>query len=178
MKIHLGCGKRHIPDWVHVDLADFPHIDYQHDCRTLPMFEDESADLIYACHLLEYFDWMEVVDVLCEWRRVLKPGGTLRLSVPDFAALVGLYGITGNLADVLGSIYGRWDTGSEVIYHRTVFDIGSLSWTLRLAGYRCIRRWDWRETEHCDIDDFSQSYWPFMEKERGQLLSLNVEAQK
>lgn len=178
MKIHLGCGKRHIPGWVHVDIADFPHIDHQHDCRTLLMFEDESADLIYACHLLEYFDWMEVVDVLREWRRVLRPGGTLRLSMPDFAALVELYKTTGNLADVLGSLYGRWDTGDGIVYHHMTFDIGSLSMILRLAGYRCIRRWDCNTVEHASVDDSSKAYWPHKDSTHGILLSLNMEADR
>jgi len=46
VKLHLGCGKRYIPGFVHVDLADFPHIDYRSDVRSLPMLKDESADLI------------------------------------------------------------------------------------------------------------------------------------
>ena len=71
MKIHLGCGKRYLPGVVHVDLLDAPHIDYRHDVRTLPMFGDDSAELIYACHVLEYFDRSEALDVLREWRRVL-----------------------------------------------------------------------------------------------------------
>jgi len=84
MKLHLGCGKRYIPGFVHVDLADFPHIDYQHDVRTLPMFSDNSVDLIYACHVIEYFDRIEVLDVLHEWYRVLKPGGGAASSRPRF----------------------------------------------------------------------------------------------
>ena len=48
MKIHLGCGKRYLPGFVHVDLLDAPHIDYRHDVRTLPMFDDNSAELILS----------------------------------------------------------------------------------------------------------------------------------
>ena len=86
LQLHLGCGKRYIPGFVHVDTAAFPHIDYRHDVRTLPMFDDNSVDLIYACHVIEYFDRIEVLDVLREWHRVLKPDRVLRLAVPDFAA--------------------------------------------------------------------------------------------
>ncbi|PYQ00216.1 MAG: methyltransferase, partial [Acidobacteria bacterium] len=71
MKLHLGCGKRYIPGFVHVDVADLPHIDHRGDVRSLPMFKDESTELVYACHVLEYFDRVEVVDVLREWHRVL-----------------------------------------------------------------------------------------------------------
>src|SRR2546425_11062307 len=55
------------------------------------MFKDESAELVYACHVLEYFDRVEVVDVLREWHRVLAHGGVVRLAVPDFAALAEVY---------------------------------------------------------------------------------------
>ena len=40
---------------------------------------------------------------------------------------------------------------------------------------REVRRYDWRETEHANVDDFSQAYIPHMDKERGVLISLNVE---
>lgn len=45
------------------------------------MFDDDSVELIYACHVIEYFDRIEVLDVLHEWRQVLKSGGFLRLAV-------------------------------------------------------------------------------------------------
>ena len=176
-KVHLGCGNCHIPSFIHVDIAKEEHVDYAHDVRTLPMFEDGEVGLIYASHVLEYFDWIEVMDVLHEWRRVLKIGGTLRLAVPNFEALVKLYNQHG-LAFVLGPLYGRTDTGDGMIYHRMAYDYPSLALTLRLAGFNSIRPWDWRNTEHADVDDCSQSYYPHMDKKNGMHLSLNVEATK
>ena len=107
MKLHLGCGKRFIPGFVHVDVADFPHIEHRHAVGSLPMFKDESATLVYACHVLEYFDRLEVVDVLREWHRVLAHGGVVRLAVPDFAALAEVYRRHRDVARVLGPLYGR-----------------------------------------------------------------------
>ena len=96
MKIHLGCGKRYIPSFVHVDIVDLPnHIDYRHNVAELPMFQDNSAELIYASHVFEYFDRQQATTVLAEWRRVLKSGGILRLAVPDFPALIEVYKRTG-----------------------------------------------------------------------------------
>jgi len=55
MKLHLGCGKRNFgPDWVHIDGGDFSHL-HSHDITKLP-FENNSVDLIYSSHVLEYFD--------------------------------------------------------------------------------------------------------------------------
>jgi predicted SAM-dependent methyltransferase len=180
MKLHLGCGKRVIPGFVHIDLADFPHIDHRHDVRTLPMIADGVADLVYASHILEYFDREEVKPVLAEWRRALKQGGTLRVAVPDFEALFDVYRETGDLDRITGPLYGRWPVNGtdRVLHHRTTYDFRSLANVLTTAGFTDIRRFDWRRTEHADVDDYSQSYIPHMDKERGRLISLNVEATK
>jgi predicted SAM-dependent methyltransferase len=181
-KLHLGCDKRYIPGFVHVDLADFPHIDYNHRIDHLPMFADESVSLIYSCHAFEYFDRQQAKEVLAEWRRVLQPQGVLRLAVPDFEALVKVYQQLGDLNRVLGPLYGRWvipsADGELLIYHRTVYDYQSLAALLVENGFRHVRRYDWRETVHKDHDDYSQAYVPHMDKEHGVLISLNVEAVK
>lgn len=182
MKLHLGCGKRHISGFVHVDVDDFPHVDVQHDIRRLPMFEDDSVELIYACHALEYFDRTEVLEVLREWGRVLQPGGTLRVAVPDFASLIEVYRDTQDLALIHGPLYGRIvvkTNGREgTLYHRTVYDFNALRQVLESAGFTNVRRYDWQETPHRDVDDFSQAYVPHMQKATGRLISLNVEATK
>lgn len=177
VKLHLGCGKVYIPGFIHVDVSPADHVDIVHDIRELP-WDDGTVDLIYACHVIEYFDWFEVIDVLREWRRVLRIGGRLRLAVPDFSALACMYHATDDLALLWGSIYGRMEVAGSVIYHRCVYDFPTLSTTLRLAGYRNIHHWDWTSTEHTNVDDCSQSYYPHMDKDNGLLLSLNVEAVK
>ncbi|HJP39419.1 MAG TPA: methyltransferase domain-containing protein [Gammaproteobacteria bacterium] len=179
LQLHLGCGERYIPGFVHVDLAEHSHIDKQCDVRDLSFLEDKQVDLIYACHVLEYFDGLEVVDVLKEWRRVLKPGGILRLAVPDFSALIKVYELTGDLKNVLGPLYGRREIpGTKPlsrIYHKTVYDYESLRQILQSCGFKDVQRYDWRETIHKNHDDHSQAYFPHMDKENGLLISLNVE---
>lgn len=141
LNIHLGCGKRRLEGYVHVDVSDYPHIDHRHDIRSLPMFADDSADLLYASHVLEYFDRVEVLDVLAQWRRVLRPGGVLRLAVPDFAALARVYLDSGDLGLVIGPLYGRWQAGPElVLHHRTTYDFRSLAGVLEGCGFRDVRR--------------------------------------
>lgn len=180
MNLHLGCGKRYIPGFIHVDLADFPHIDHRHEIQTLPMFEDGSADLIYSCHAFEYFDRFEALNLLREWRRVLKTGGTLRLAVPDFEALIQVYRETGDLLKIIGPLHGRMEImspqGPSWIYHRTVYDFKLLSSILNEAGFSDVRRYRWQDTLHREHDDCSQAYFPHMDKENGLLTSLNIEA--
>jgi len=175
MKLHLGCGKRNFGDgWIHVDMADFPHIASK-DVTRLP-YDDNTCDLIYASHLLEYFDRIEVVEVLQEWKRVLKPSGILRLAVPDFEKLCSLYMSGRGIEKVLGPLYGKW--GTPPVYHKTTYDLASLSNLLYSVGFQDVTRYDWRDTEHSHIDDHSQAYFPHMDKENGMLISLNVEAVK
>ena len=179
IKINMGCGHRHFgEDWVHIDGGNYEHLDY-YDIENLE-FQDGTVDLIYASHLLEYMDRVEVRDVLAEWRRVLKPGGILRLAVPNFRVLAELYtnGTIG-LERVLGPLYGRMQMRPDyTIYHRTTYDLESLKTLLTEAKFRDIENYNWRDTEHADFDDHSQAYIPHMDKENGVLISLNVECKK
>ena len=146
------------------------------------MVEDGTAELIYACHVLEYFDRVEVKTVLQEWYRVLKPGGVLRVAVPDFSALIEVYRECRDLSLIHGPLYGRLvistEKGERTVYHRTTYDFQALGAVLASAGFRNPHRYDWRKTPHGDIDDFSQAYIPHLDKEHGRLISLNVEATK
>ena len=182
MKIHLGCWHRYIPDYVHVDLCDMEHIDYKTDVRDLGCFDDGVADLIYASHVFEYFDRFEAVDILAEWSRVLKSGGILRLSVPDLQALIKIYQQTDDIYKIVGPIFGRMEidtpNGKDMLYHKTVWDEKSLTEFLKQNGFEKVRLWDWRTTEHANIDDHSQAYFPHMDKENGIQVSLNIEATK
>jgi ubiquinone/menaquinone biosynthesis C-methylase UbiE len=177
VKLHLGCGKRHIPGFLHVDSTRFTHVDFVQDIRSLVNFRDQSASLVYACQVIEYFDREELPNVLREWRRVLCPGGILRLSVPDFAVIMKLYGAGLKLEWFLGTLYGRIpDGGGGYIYHRTTFDEASLRDVLLSAGFLRPEKWNWRDTEHAYVDDFSQAYFPHMEKEKGIQFNLNMQA--
>ena len=183
MKLHLGCGWRDFgDDWVHVDGGDYDHLDHD-DITKLPI-DDESADLIYASHVLEYFDREDALVVLREWVRVLKRGGRLRIAVPDFEAITIMYVMQKNtincipLGSFLGPLYGKMPMGNQTIYHKTAYDFDGLSQLLKSVGIESIKRYDWRQTEHSEFDDHSQAYIPHMDKENGTLISLNIEGVK
>lgn len=184
MKLHLGCGKTYIPGFIHVDICDYPHIDYKQDISDLSMFESDTVDLIYSSHALEYYDKEEAKEVLKEWYRVLKRGGILRVAVPDFEAIVKVYRKYKDLdhRGILGPLYGKMkvDTpdSEKTIYHKTVYDFKSLKKILEEIGFKNVHRYDWRKTIHKNYDDFSQAYIPHMNKKDGILISLNVEAEK
>ena len=167
MKLHLGCGRRHIPGFVHIDLVE-----------KLP-FPGSSASLIYASHVLEHFDRNAYRQVLAEWFRVLAPGGILRLAVPDFAACAAIYyesGLIDGLSGLVGLIVGGQRDHND--YHKMIFDEPFLRQELLSTGFNEVRQWDWRTTEHAGIDDYSQAYIPHLQKQNGRLMSLNLEAVK
>lgn len=151
-------------------------MDYVTSADKLDMFEDDSVDLIYSCHILEHFGRHQIENVLKEWYRVLKIGGILRVAVPDFEKLVEVYLKTKNLKLILGSLVGRQDYPENT--HYLVFDYTYLSEVLTKVGFKNIHRYDWRQTIHKDYDDYSQAYIPHMDKEHGILISLNVECEK
>lgn len=194
VQLNIGCGKTNFgSDWIHIDGADYPHIKY-HDITKLP-FEDNSVDLIYSSHTLEYFDRAEINDVLKEWRRILKPGGILRLAVPDFYIMARLY-VDGDksmssesigLSDILGPLYGKMPLNNSFIYHKTCYDISGLTYVLQNNGFKNIRRYNWKTTPpHDKIDDCSHAYLPHSPEhiknmswdDNYSLISLNVECNK
>ena len=166
VKLHLGCGKRDFgPTWVHIDKADFPHVKYK-DVTKLP-FETGTVDVIYACHLIAYFDREEIIPILKEWKRVLIPGGVLRLATPDFRAMAKMYlrENCSNLNQFLGPLYGKM----EGIYHKTTYDLYSLIELLASVGFKDIRKYDRFKTDHARHDDHSAAMI------EGNLISLNIQ---
>lgn len=53
------------------------------DCRNLSMFCTESLDYLYQSHLAEDFEWQSLIQIVHEWRRVLKVGGYFVCCNPD-----------------------------------------------------------------------------------------------
>src|SRR5262249_7551150 len=74
-KINLGCGGTRLDGWKNHD----SDIDIS---KKLP-FANDSASFIFAEHVVEHIDYYAALDFFCECRRVLAPGGVLRIAVPS-----------------------------------------------------------------------------------------------
>jgi len=82
--LHLGCGKHYLPDFVNVDGNFQRRVDYVIDARAGLPLPDQSMAFVYSCHMLEHVLIDDALYILGEIKRVLKPGGYARLTLPDF----------------------------------------------------------------------------------------------
>lgn len=83
MRLNLGCGPVRIDGEVGVDLdPGAPGCDVVADLRHLP-FPDGSAEAVRLSHVLEHFPYRTAPTVLLEAARVLLPGGSIAVGVPD-----------------------------------------------------------------------------------------------
>jgi len=181
MKLHLGCGKRDFPGFINVDLADYPHINYRRSVDDLSIFEDNSADLIYASHVLEYFSLEDAERVLTEWRRVLKPGGILKLAVPDFGGLARAYQKFEDVGLFQGIIYGLIKPNNiqdQPLFHKTIYDFRLLQKVLEENGFTNVKTYNWQDFLESGQEDHSMAYIPSRDYENGILVSLNIQAEK
>ena len=180
MKLHLGCGKRYLTGFTHIDIENFKHIDFNSGIESLSFIESESVSEIYSSHSFEYFDWKQSMSVLAEWNRVLSPGGILFLTVPDFASLVKIYSITGKLDSVIGPLFGRWENSDNTIYHKTAWDLDSLTSALEGSGFKEVKTFDpvdYLRNIDETYDDYSLAFYPHMDRS-GIQVSLAMTARK
>jgi predicted SAM-dependent methyltransferase len=131
LRLNLGAGHSSIPGFTPVDRIVgqevFP-LDYPSD----------SADEIYASHVLEHFSHEEVAAVVAEWVRVLRPGGRIRIAVPDLKWIAEQY-LAGAELPIGGFLMGGQTDDND--YHKTVFDEERLRGLMQDAGLTGIQRW-------------------------------------
>ena len=89
--INLGCGERTHPDWLNVDLTAGKSDVLKYDLTTGVPFPSDRADAVYCAAVLEHFRRQNVAQFLKEIYRVLKPGGVIRVGVPDLEKLCQIY---------------------------------------------------------------------------------------
>jgi len=89
--VNIGCGSTWHPAWMNLDVRP-PNGQVQawDVSKGLP-FGNNEVDACYASHLLEHLSRGQARALLQESRRVLRPGGIIRLAVPDLEAITREY---------------------------------------------------------------------------------------
>lgn len=94
IKVVIGTRTWIDETWVHVDinpahLTDSKGkrhpVDIVCDAHKLQLPND-YANLVFSSEAIEHFSWRETSDIIKEWARILKPGGTMVIEAPDFCA--------------------------------------------------------------------------------------------
>jgi len=90
-KLHIGCGSCIMEGWLNTDICSYSSEVHYLDAGKSYPFLDNIFDYIYSEHLFEHLELSQAVNMLKESFRILKPGGRMRLSMPDFHFLMNLY---------------------------------------------------------------------------------------
>lgn len=138
IKLDLGAGD--------VSPPDFTPMGYAHGTEIYPLpIEDGTVDVIRASHVLEHFPFAEVPKVVKHWADKLKPGGVLKIAVPDFAKIAQGY-IDGAELPIEGYTLGGQTDAND--FHKALFDERTLADYLRDAGLTDITGWE-SDCEDC-----------------------------
>jgi predicted SAM-dependent methyltransferase len=173
-RLHLGCGNKKLKGWVNIDLLDSSAADIIDDVTLLTTIKNNSVDEIYACHVLEHITRDQLISTLRLWKSKLVPGGKIKIAVPDFENICSVYTKNKSIEEVIGLVSGGRE--GKLDEHKIIFDFDYLKQLLHMTGYVNISKYDWRKTDHSNVDDYSQAYLPHMQKDTGTLMSLNVVA--
>ncbi len=174
MKLNLGCGAQTPAGWLNVDyalgarLAKLPlfrlvnrrlqlfEMEWDdrillHDLTTPFPWPDGSAETAYSSHTLEHMSREDGRAFLRQCHRVLRPGGILRIVVPDLNELVERYTsgslVADDFVEALGVLPEATDSGLKrrlapwLSYpHRCMYDVASLTRALDSAGFDAAAR--------------------------------------
>ncbi len=159
VRLHLGCGPNHLPAWVNVDLVS-TGADLAWDLSRPAPCPDGSIAAIFHEHLLEHLPLPAGLGFLRECHRLLRPGGILRVGVPDFGRYARDY--AGDRDLIQRTRPGRPTALlalSELAFcygHASMWDEETLLGVLREAGFQAPEARAYGESA---IDPAPDSQW-------------------
>ena len=118
----------------------------QADVRKPMPFPADSLDVVYSSHMLEHLDRSTAAIFIEDAHRVLRPGGVIRIAVPDLQSRLDHYRETGDADQFMESLHmdmnlpTNWREGlrSRMVSfrgHRWMYDADSLARLLRGGGF-------------------------------------------
>lgn len=94
VKLNVGCGTDYKEGWINIDNNSDDNIeklDLNWDLRNPLPFADGSVDYIFNEHFIEHLTVEESQKSIKDFMRVLKPGGVMRIAMPDLKDSIELY---------------------------------------------------------------------------------------
>lgn len=155
-RLNWGCGSHLGAGWINSDIKDEPGVDLVCDIRRGLPLDTDSVDYAVGIHSLPEFGYAEIVPVLAELRRVLKPGGVLRLALPDLARGIDAYQAGEDSYFQVDPDEVRSRGGRFIVqmlwfgYSRTLFTADFALELLEKAGFVEIAECAFKETKSAD----------------------------
>ena len=175
IRLNLGCASRPLPGYVNIDMdtleqirtrypsSEIPHgiQVYQYDILNLP-FLDNSVSEVRSESMIEHLSFSEEKEFFFEMQRVIKPGGILNFSVPDFEVTVRQwldakddwkdfyrsddeaiaqshwfgtysYGVENRWGYLLASIFGPQNSAGQ--FHKNAYTVGKIKAILKCLNF-------------------------------------------
>ena len=123
-----------------------------HDLARSVPFPDQSVDVVYSSHFLEHLLRKDALQLLRESWRVLKPGGVIRVAVPDLSHALDLYA-AGQKAAMLANYFFVDDLESTLARHKYMYDYELLETALIEAGFSGVHRCGFRQGQVPDLEE-------------------------
>lgn len=92
--LNIGCGTDYKDGWINIDNNsdnNIDKVDLNWDLRDPLPFKDGSIDFIFNEHFIEHLTVEEAQKSIKDFMRVLKPGGVMRIAMPDLEDVIELY---------------------------------------------------------------------------------------
>lgn len=154
-KLQVGAGFNMLEGWLCTDIEPRSDEGVFLDATKPFPFEDATFDYVYSEHMIEHIPWTDGLFMLRECRRVLKPGGAIRIATPDMKVLLDLYR---GAEQPLARRYMHWITDTFLegvpVYkpqfvinnaftnwgHRFLYDAEVMGMALTDCGFRNVRQ--------------------------------------
>lgn len=190
-KLQIGSGGNHLKGWLNSDFLSPFDKGFSLDATKPFPISNGTFDYVFSEHMIEHIPFEKGQLMLSECFRVLKKGGKIRISTPDLAFLIALYGAN---KSGIQKDYIEWaskgfirkapfDADTFVINnfvrawgHTFIYDENALRYCLESAGFKEITRRELNQTSDPNLEN--------LENERRipegflQLESLTLEGKK
>ena len=174
LRANVACGPQVLADFVNLDLfACRPEV-ISWDCRRSLPLGDGAAIGIRVEQFVEHLETREELpDFLRECHRALRPGGVLRIIVPDAERYLQAY-CRGDLSgfrelavpdpfpedlptrmDIINHVFHQWDE------HRWGYDLETLAHRLRAAGFQRIERAEYKVSRDPELSQDREEHAPY-----------------
>jgi len=134
IRLNIGSGPGQIPGFTPIDKQ------LGHDATKLD-YADGTVDEVYASHVLEHIHHSKTLTTIKEWVRVLKPGGRLRIAVPNIEQVIKKF----QAGDIPPELLSMWLHGTADVdhdRHQAEFTYAYLEQIFRRLGLTRVGKWD------------------------------------